>query len=1578
LNLCKKSKDFFNWYPDLPNYPDNSVNPDTKNIFFLVPACPGWGKNVQISPVMGTNSYESQCSVGTLSKSFFDRPNERSFVMKNNVFLKALLLVSLACIVGNSSAQTISEGTCTISKTFYKNDGTPLQGVRVIVTKVVKNGRIINRGSVTYLSDASGVVSFKVPQGSKVYVDPFGFKTPSGVAVNIPDSSGWTYTLDSPQPLGSMRAAALIVQRNDITVGTTHDTLDFSTTFNVSASSGAEARISINHDSLKARPGSKLNYLHDLFVDRGLSAHDETSLANAHTKALDSNFVLLIPPDYSAAAMTFTNRDSALRLINYATINITENDTIPAGASIVMAGKGRFNISSGKTLTFASGSRFDGGLQRRFIGSGTVKFQEDVVEAAYPQWWGAVGDSSTQCVAAFQSAVNSGVKRITVKVLDGDYLFNDDLTIPSNVSLTGKGRFNIPDTVTLTFASGSRFDGGLERRFIGSGTVKFQEDVVEAVYPQWWGALGDSSTQCVSAFQSAVNSGVKRITVKVPAGGYLFNDKLTIPSNVSLIGDNARIFSSDTSDHIFYVAPSKRNIRIIGFEAKYLPEPKVRVKSPHPNISAFFINECDTLEIAHCIVRNSPLMGMQLIAVRNAKIHHNHVEYTNADGIHVTNGLNSDTGRQLRSENVIITNNTVRNNGDDKIAVVSYERPFKAGHDSCEAGHTHKGCPPWDGAQLINRNIVIANNIVEGSNDRLSTIVNDTAFTRGITVLGGEKVVIDGNTIRGVSSGQTSGSMTRGILISNAPSSWCYRPVDIVVSNNIITDAGAVIDEDDIHAGIGIDGADSVSVIGNRINWAGTTAGIRVRGSTQNENFGAGYINNVKNVMIAGNTIQDSQRGLVIFTNSTNLHENITVTGNTISNTRRQFVKVDGAKNLYLLNNTFLNVNAENVSNLSAVQIDSVDNDLIVRGNVLRSDATNPTKNAVEVIGVRSNLNFIEKDNVFELTAPSGYVSFPSSAKKYASQAYARVHYGSYGTSAPTTGTWAVGDVAINNDPGSGEIAYWICTNADSPATWAASTAVINGISVNDTTGYVLTQAGVATITGVSHVRLDSYAAAALDTVTQLNGRTGQLVMVSSRNANHDIVLIDDDNKLDLNQKYVRLHSPKDVLFLLAYSANQWKQVGYFAGNTRQNRFSVDDTVGVVLSAAGTATVEGIGNLILDTFGDAALDTVTTLNGAAGQYVMISSRNSSHNLVFLDGTNFNLDRASIRLRSSEDVAVFKATSATSWKLMAFSGNSQNEKFTVDDTTAFVLTAAGTATITGVGNVILDTYGAATLDTVTTLTGNVGQVACISSRNGNHDLVFLDGTNFRLDRASIRLRSSEDVAVFKATSTTSWKLMAFSGNGLNEKFTVDDTTGFVLDAAGTATITGVGNVILDTYGGATLDTVTTLTGNVGQVAYISSRNDSRDLVFQDGTNFKLSQGTLRLQTKDDVLLLKATAASSWKQIALFGGNTRNTQFSLGDTTGFVLSASGADTVSGFGNVILDTYGGAALDTAVTLTANIGQIIYISTRNSSHDIRFLDSGNFKLGAERLLDHVNDVLALIAITATTFKELFFANNN
>lgn len=116
-----------------------------------------------------------------------------------------------------------------------------------------------------------------------------------------------------------------------------------------------------------------------------------------------------------------------------------------------------------------------------------------------------------------------------------------------------------------------------------------------------------------------------------------------------------------------------------------------------------------------------------------------------------------------------------------------------------------------------------------------------------------------------------------------------------------------------------------------------------------------------------------------------------------------------------------------------------------------------------------------------------------------------------------------------------------------------------------------------------------------------------------------------------------------------------------------------------------------------------------------------------------------------------------------------------------------------------------------------------------------------------------------------------------------------------------------------------------------------------------------------------------------QPVLVNGTTLTIEggFSIGDTTGFVLSG-GAATITSESNVILDTEAGAALDTVTTLTGSIGQIVFISSRADARDLRFLDSGNFTLGGERTLDDADDILQLKATSATTWKEVNFKNNN
>ncbi len=111
--------------------------------------------------------------------------------------------------------------------------------------------------------------------------------------------------------------------------------------------------------------------------------------------------------------------------------------------------------------------------------------------------------------------------------------------------------------------------------------------------------------------------------------------------------------------------------------------------------------------------------------------------------------------------------------------------------------------------------------------------------------------------------------------------------------------------------------------------------------------------------------------------------------------------------------------------------------------------------------------------------------------------------------------------------------------------------------------------------------------------------------------------------------------------------------------------------------------------------------------------------------------------------------------------------------------------------------------------------------------------------------------------------------------------------------------------------------------------------------------------------------------------IFDAKTLLTQVNIKDTTGVILTAPGAATVS-VSNLKLDTFAAAALDTVVTLTGTIGDIVYISTRAATRDLVFLDSGNFQLGAARTLSDPQDVIALLAITTTLWKEIHFNDNN
>lgn len=111
-------------------------------------------------------------------------------------------------------------------------------------------------------------------------------------------------------------------------------------------------------------------------------------------------------------------------------------------------------------------------------------------------------------------------------------------TVPSNVRLRLKGTvFSIPTGVTLTIQGPLEANSVQVFSLAGTGAVSFQgSNSVDRVLPQWFGALGDGSTDDQPEIQAAIDAAKtlgtgarKGGTVFLSSGNYLIQNPLVLP-----------------------------------------------------------------------------------------------------------------------------------------------------------------------------------------------------------------------------------------------------------------------------------------------------------------------------------------------------------------------------------------------------------------------------------------------------------------------------------------------------------------------------------------------------------------------------------------------------------------------------------------------------------------------------------------------------------------------------------------------------------------------------------------------------------------------------------------------------------------------------------------------------------------------------------------------------------------------------------------------------------------------------------------------------------------------------------------
>lgn len=123
----------------------------------------------------------------------------------------------------------------------------------------------------------------------------------------------------------------------------------------------------------------------------------------------------------------------------------------------------------------------------------------------------------------------------------------------------GDSRVTISSGVVL-YVNGAFWAPPNKRVFYGAGTVVFGPGVVSVVYPEWWGAKADSTTDSGTAFKAAYTAVPNGARIELLSGGrtlnavkgYIINTTVRVPAdkNTVLEGFGATIYSS-ASDTVF-------------------------------------------------------------------------------------------------------------------------------------------------------------------------------------------------------------------------------------------------------------------------------------------------------------------------------------------------------------------------------------------------------------------------------------------------------------------------------------------------------------------------------------------------------------------------------------------------------------------------------------------------------------------------------------------------------------------------------------------------------------------------------------------------------------------------------------------------------------------------------------------------------------------------------------------------------------------------------------------------------------------------------------------------------------------
>ena len=284
-----------------------------------------------------------------------------------------------------------------------------------------------------------------------------------------------------------------------------------------------------------------------------------------------------------------------------------------------------------------------------------------------------------------------------------------------------------------------------------------------------FGAKPNDSTDDTAAIQKALDGMKSGEWLVFPSGKYLINKSIKLKvANTTVYGAGATIHATNPTDQAIWIQAD--GVRVYSFTKTAITTG--RQTTPWSAGIAVYADNSDGTRraISNVVIQGNKIVNSGTPGTPEANsagsagiivfkgyrflIANNTVQRSLADAIHMTSG--SRHGR--------VVGNTVRENGDDMVAVVSY-----IGGNILSASGS-KTYTNWASKQAngINQNIYIANNDLAGQ-----------YWGRGITMIGADGVTVRNNKV-------VNSPMGAGIMMARETSYQTFGTRNIVIDSNTI------------------------------------------------------------------------------------------------------------------------------------------------------------------------------------------------------------------------------------------------------------------------------------------------------------------------------------------------------------------------------------------------------------------------------------------------------------------------------------------------------------------------------------------------------------------------------------------------------------------------------------------------------------------------------------------------------------------------------------------------------------------------------------------------------------------------